>query len=130
MRISDWSSDVCSSDLERRRGNYCTGKFSNAAERRLRPSDHSGFRRASRLRRAHVGTGARQLQRNSGRYVAGPGADGRPKKARVAAVAFAAVVATPSPRSRASSDRTSVVSGKSVSVRVDIGGPRIIKNKK
>src|SRR3546814_5623238 len=57
---------------ERRRGNYCTGKFSNVAERRLRTSDHSGFRRASRLRRAHVGTGARQLQRNSGRYVAGP----------------------------------------------------------
>src|SRR3546814_18571481 len=75
MRISDWSSDVCSSDLagtaRRSSGETCA----NSARRR-----RGGARQAS---------GARQA-----------------------------------------ADRKSVVQGTSVSVRVDLGGRRILKNKK
>src|SRR3546814_15900963 len=73
MRISDWSSDVCSSDLS------CTRSATSTPAR-------SGRRPAAR--------------RSSFR---------RWRRART--------------------DRKSVVSGKSVSVRVDLGGRRIIKNK-
>src|SRR3546814_13971911 len=67
MRISDWSSDVCSSDLERPRAWPLDALFDDR-----RPADRLGIRRW-------------QL------------------------------------------DRKSVVQGKSVSVRVDLGGRRIIK---
>src|SRR3546814_17435327 len=81
MRISDWSSDVCSSDL-------CADVGDQDARR--------GAPRARRDRRPCAG----QLSR----------ADG------------------PQPR-RLVQDRKSVVEGKSVSVRVDLGGRRIIKKK-
>src|SRR3546814_21155280 len=68
MRISDWSSDVCSSDLPTRRD---------------QPS--------------------------------------RPARGRAG---------RPAPTPRRAADRKSVVEGKSVSVRVDLGGRRIIKKKK
>src|SRR3546814_8622758 len=71
MRISDWSSDVCSSDLIR------------TAHRAIPP------RRAQHL-----------LRQGRARH-----------------------------RRRAHQDRKSVVKGKSVSVRVDLGGRRIIKKK-
>src|SRR3546814_14857226 len=94
MRISDWSSDVCSSDLVADDG---TSPADGGAEPirkgagvppRRRPG---GPRAVPRLRR---------LLR--------PGPAGRPQDAE---------------------DRKSVVSGKSVSVRVDLGGRRIIKKK-
>src|SRR3546814_16785133 len=77
MRISDWSSDVCSSDLDRgRRLGY--GEPRGTAEQPA-PSRGSGRRSG----------GAREPAR--------------------------------------AGDRKSVVSGKSVSVRVDLGGRRFIK---
>src|SRR3546814_19757534 len=82
MRISDWSSDVCSSDL------CCRGRCS------------------TRLLR---GVGERRI-----------GVDGVVDAGSVAHV----------PRRRfPAPDRKSVVSGKSVSVRVDLGGRRVIKKK-
>src|SRR3546814_7284025 len=82
MRISDWSSDVCSSDLRRQRRPYPA-----AARRR-------------RLRHPVRGDG-----------------DVHPRLGGAAR-----------PRLLAP-DRKSVVWGKSVSVRVDLGGRRIIKKK-
>src|SRR3546814_17042175 len=86
MRISDWSSDVCSSDLP------------TAAERideRLEELAQSALRQE----RGDWAAGER-----------GPATDG-----------------APAGRRRRRTDRKSVVSGKSVSVRVDLGGRRIIK---
>src|SRR3546814_6183574 len=78
MRISDWSSDVCSSDLGRR-------LFAALVARRQAP----------------------RLRLDRGRQRPALGAlDGWRR-----------------------GDRKSVVSGKSVSVRVDLGGRRIIKKK-
>src|SRR3546814_16013217 len=84
MRISDWSSDVCSSDL-------------NLNRWYLRLDFGCGFQAA------HV----RDFDSPSRRSL------GNQRQ-----------------RLRPSRDRKSVVSGKSVSVRVDLGGRRIIKKKK
>src|SRR3546814_2927069 len=83
MRISDWSSDVCSSDLT------------------MVETDRAGAH-GSRRRPAHA--------RHHG---AGIHATGQER----------------SKRHVGDQDRKSVVSGKSVSVRVDLGGRRIIKKK-
>src|SRR3546814_16273286 len=92
MRISDWSSDVCSSDL--------------------------GARFPGRCARRGAAGGA------------GGGAD-RPRRARFAAARSRALSLWPRyRRNDDSGDRKSVVSGKSVYVRVDLGGGRIIKKKK
>src|SRR3546814_12299195 len=82
MRISDWSSDVCSSDL---------------LLTQLRASDFHVF---TRLEVEQVCAAAGWTVRSDG-AVALPG-----------------------------TDRKSVVEGKRVSVRVDLGGRRIIKKKK
>src|SRR3546814_17246518 len=87
MRMSDWSSDVCSSDLRAR----------SSRAVRCRPGDRSSRQRNCACRCA--------AQRHRGR-AARPGRRGVPI------------------------DRKSVVEGKSVSVRVDLGGRRIIKKKK
>src|SRR3546814_12987313 len=102
MRISDWSSDVCSSDLpvvqQEREGQA------------VRPAGdgrgHCGARLERRQRR-HGGGELRRLYRHCGEAgwtsaVAGEGGG---------------------------ADRKRVVEGKSVSVRVDLGGRRIIKKK-
>src|SRR3546814_18783641 len=78
MRISDWSSDVCSSDLTKDEQFMADGEFDWL-----------------------------------------PGAGGAAWTLCEAAPCDACVTR----------DRKSVVSGKSVSVRVDLGGRRIIKNK-
>src|SRR3546814_18521605 len=100
MRISDWSSDVCSSDLVVRGAEY--GRRVNG-----RDDDRSEPRRqelAAALRHAEV---LSQQGLCGGR-------------------------AEEDDRARAADaeDRKSVVTGKSVSVRVDLGGRRIIKKKK
>src|SRR3546814_11890099 len=103
MRISDWSSDVCSSDLARPR------RFHRQMDRAggPRPAAHRRHRRRTRdARRGGAGDRA-GIARGAG----GTGQDRRPGY----------------PRSRA--DRKSVVSGKSVSVRVALGGRRIMKKK-
>src|SRR3546814_16981257 len=104
MRISDWSSDVCSSDL------YYRG----SAERRA-------LRRSPRLRRlgklsAWDSAGPRRSRRGyARRSPCGSSPDCRHRRS--------------GPQYPWSCDRKSVVWGKSVSVRVDLGGRRIIKKK-
>src|SRR3546814_11874283 len=100
MRIIDWSSDVCSSDL-RSCERYRVSGGSVAAQR--------GFLRIGR-NAAHgndLGNGA--FERIGSSVIRIP--DG-PRLRRVIVVR---------------SDRKSVGSGQSVSVRVDLGGRRIIK---
>src|SRR3546814_15352235 len=92
MRISDWSSDVCSSDL--------------ADVQRPDRQGLSGLGIATWLLRS----GVQQGQRIEGN--------------------LALLVGRDDHDARAALDRKSVVSGKSVSVRVDLGGRRFIKKKK
>src|SRR3546814_11508047 len=97
MRISDWSSDVCSSDL-------------TAVRLRLGALGFGTLRRLDRgeaARRRSGAAGSRRARRGGFalRFRSGGGRFGR------------------------GLDRKSVVEGKSVSVRVDLGGRRIIKTK-
>src|SRR3546814_14303382 len=110
MRISDWSSDVCSSDLEL--DGFLLAATEELARLEHRPID--GARTEAFL--------ADLWQRTF---------------ARVAAAEEAWLERSFIKRGRAfverlypEADRKSVVSGKSVSVRVDLGGRRIIKKKK
>src|SRR3546814_12880243 len=108
MRISDWSSDVCSSDLEEealaaersdmQKGARLAGELTTVSELLL--GSEGGL---SQLRQA-----ARRLDRMAAEHP-------------LLAEALASL-------DRA--DRKSVVEGKSVSVRVDLGGRRILKKKK
>src|SRR3546814_17460156 len=84
MRISDWSSDVCSSDLAR-----------------SAPGRSSGS----------------------------PGYAGRGSGRRPSTTAGTAATQRCTGKARRHGDRKSVVEGKSVSVRVDLGGGRRIKKK-
>src|SRR3546814_15367105 len=101
MRISDWSSDVCSSDLERAPGDAIGAK---PVEDRPVEARRGGDRGVGmeRIIVAREAVDQRLL---------GPGCK------------FGALV-------RGRGDRKSVVWGKSVSVRVDLGGRGIIKKKK
>src|SRR3546814_6577012 len=102
MRISDWSSDVCSSDL--RAGSF-VGPSTRGPRRERMLARPGGFRRAL-----------------SGH---------RPARWRIAGrrggALFLPVRTDPQHHPE---DRKSVVKGKSVSVRLDLGGRRIIKKKK
>src|SRR3546814_13478926 len=92
MRISDWSSDVCSSDLVRPRPFACCNP------------PH------------HLGEIAEWRTTSSG-------------SARGGITCTAAEPCAP-PDQRPHTDRKRVVSGQSVSVRVDLGGRRIINKKR
>src|SRR3546814_14243076 len=94
MRISDWSSDVCSSDL----------------------SSPARTGRPGRTPPAPLGSPTGSARWHGGRI----GCRCRPPPAPRPAQAL---------RQRRRRDRKSVVSGKSVSVRVDLGGRRVIKHK-
>src|SRR3546814_19119600 len=99
MRISDWSSDVCSSDLQ----------VLGAADKREAAGDGHARDRIDRQRGGqHIGFAIVLLLL----------ADIAQRRGEVRAA-----IGRPA-------DRQSVVSGKSVSVRVDLGGHRIIKTKK
>src|SRR3546814_17220221 len=91
MRISDWSSDVCSSDL------VPSAKRSPSTKSRSK-SEPSVFRSSN------AKTGRK--------------------------IFCTSRICSPMPISAPVLDRKSVVSGKSVSVRVDLGGLRIINKKK
>src|SRR3546814_12857262 len=109
MRISDWSSDVCSSDLGAQGGN-------SAAQVQGVPT--SGWRQplpAHSTQRLQ----ALVVSLPTGRRRAGVLHRGVPKSH-----------AGGGPCRTRSGDRKSVVEGKRVSVRVDLGGRRIIKKKK
>src|SRR3546814_21166807 len=99
MRISDWSSDVCSSDLSSRDDESEGGAPQGNAAR-----DGDGGRN-DRLSQHQADV---LDQRRRGR---GGGPDVRQEGSRAR-------------------DRKSVVSGKSVSVRVDRGGRRMFKKKR
>src|SRR3546814_12424273 len=106
MRISDWSSDVCSSDLV------------DVVEAGGIDLDE----RFARLRR-----GLRNLVDLHGFGTAGRvNADGFHRKSSWSVGRLQRASGIIAPGSR---DRKSVVSGTSVSVRVDLGGRRIIKKK-
>src|SRR3546814_13212795 len=113
MRISDWSSDVCSSDLleEADGALYDPPANGSGRPRRLLYDDGDGdqnFRNSDR--------GIRSDSREPGRFEA-------------VHVAHPIRATTPRPNIPGI-NRKSVVEGKSVSVRVDIGGRRSIKKKK
>src|SRR3546814_11161679 len=98
MRISDWSSDVCSSDLHR------------AASGILLPwAALRGKASGSRQSTARIQVRADELS---------------------PAIVAARPATTTGPILHDAVDRKSVVSGKSVSVRVDLGGGRIITKKR
>src|SRR3546814_15057035 len=99
MRISDWSSDVCSSDLFS--GILTTSSY--AAETRILENFHG----SERTRQAHIG----------------------PEDGTMKLVIQIPCLNEAEDLPATLADRKSDVEGKSVSVRVDIGGRRIIKNK-
>src|SRR3546814_20261743 len=105
MRISDWSSDVCSSDLH--------GAPRPAREAGGRGADSSG-RRAAGAPAPRRGAEQWGIEQAGGRRGHG-------------AVLLLAVFVGGPPSDE---DRKSVVTGKRVSVRVDLGGRRHLKKKK
>src|SRR3546814_21010009 len=111
MRISDWSSDVCSSDLSEHSGDART------------PEEHQG------AKVSHISAKARRV---SVSYH--PEADRAVSdtKATASAISFSRAAMGTREKLYASTacpsrDRKSVGSGKSGSVRVDLGGGRNIK---
>src|SRR3546814_18225082 len=122
MRISDWSSDVCSSDLPAR-------SLASALGHCPRPGHH--HKRAPGARVAVPAAKTAALG-GAGALDCGAMAAAQPAVRQLGAAALAATMPgrpQPPPGSGLR-DRTSVVEGKSVSVRVDLGGRRIIKKKK
>src|SRR3546814_12413256 len=108
MRISDWSSDVCSSDLQR---NWTVQKAGELA--------------------ANVTQARRQFLETEFRYAFANDADiALAHSTSSSAPPQAALFHSQADADNEAEDRTSVVEGKSVSVRVDLGGRRIIKQKK
>src|SRR3546814_13592463 len=103
MRISDWSSDVCSSDLAARHGfvRACRGRLSGDAPVAQGPSDAIPAPGLRGGRRAELRPDCGGEERDAGEA-------GR----------------------RGAGDRKSVGEGKGVSVRVDLSGGRRIKKKK
>src|SRR3546814_12268972 len=101
MRISDWSSDVCSSDLAASRMASLLGEtVGETVGYRMRLDNKISAR--TRIEVVTEGVFARMVLDD-------------PDLASISAVLL---------------DRKSVVLGKSVSVRVDLGGRRLIKTKK
>src|SRR3546814_16435595 len=121
MRISDWSSDVCFSDLSCGGGGSPPSTSTASASPRASPAE------------LRIQCGKRPWRRIE--------ATGRPVSmirkrgsedacmASIIPVGAARVAGGVDP-ARYTGDRKSVVEGQSVSVRVDHGGRRIIKNKK
>src|SRR3546814_17844978 len=117
MRIIDWSSDVCSSDLASAhwRGNICCP----TRIRRSGKSDRTNAVQAARKIPPHAlpdrAGGYPERRDRTQNVVPVPRDGGYRDQARY--------------RWAHNVDRKSVVSGKSVSVRVDLGGRRIITKK-
>src|SRR3546814_18413068 len=107
MRISDWSSDVCSSDLNHRSDGFLSGR--------------------GRLPNACAFVGV-SLRRHALCKVRRSSAASKCRACRKTA-ASKTVMRRISGQAESPQDRKSVVWGKSVSVGVDLGGRRIIKKK-
>src|SRR3546814_15792888 len=118
MRISDWSSDVCSSDLDRPRRGCRRGQRGHARRGRRRAAPRP--RRAARQARLGRSLPRCDAQEKSGgeEQVSDRYTD-KPFLRFVEAWVLKAI----------GQDWKSAVSGKSVSVRVDMGGRGIIKKK-
>src|SRR3546814_16494219 len=119
MRISDWSSDVCSSDLDRH--DYDTSSVKSVA--------FGGSPSAEELQR--------KIRETFPNVTTTSNAYGLTETSSVAtvisgddAVAKPTSVGPPVPTVKVQIDRKSVVKGKSVSVRVDLGGRRLMTKKK
>src|SRR3546814_11107563 len=104
MRMSDWSSDVCSSALR-----PCAPQAPTPASTRRFPH----HRHSRRCHSFHSPINQHQVSRPPGGQEA---ARGIPTEA-------------PAPPTARTKDRKSLGKGKRVSVRVDVGGRRIIKKK-
>src|SRR3546814_13593249 len=112
MRISDWSSDVCSSDLAKRKAHwpFCRrSRFANPILMTALPAKRIGQSNFV-LALASASSQRKSTQRGGG-------------------LTMAHMAMGQAPASTARSDRTSVVSGKSVTVREELGG-RSLKQKK
>src|SRR3546814_18671018 len=123
MRISDWSSDVCSSDL---RGVLVLDHAGDGAERTVGdvPRDRAPELPRRDAPRLAIGTGRDDRHigvAEGGVEVIAEGVELTDHLARQMRLGDGA---------RAQQDRKSAVEGKSVSVRVDLGGRRIITNTK
>src|SRR3546814_15094300 len=114
MRISDWSSDVCSSDLAD------AHKPSRTAAARPAPRT---ARRAPRPPTAPdkraPGTAARRADDRDSRAAR--------SRRRTASTGWRAPAASTTSPSRATTNRTHIVEGKSASVSVDLGGGHVIR---
>src|SRR3546814_15768050 len=110
MRISDWSSDVCSSDL----GQELAAEAAPARGRKPRAARLHAASPAVTMRRMHRFAFITLLLLVS---------------SLAQAAQPVATVRVGFDRDGVPSDRKSVVEGKSVSVRVDLGGRRIIQKK-
>src|SRR3546814_11970588 len=119
MRISDWSSDVCSSDLQREAEREETAHAVAEQHRRR------GFLRPQSIQRALKAAGDVVGEREIA--LLGPGATPVEQQR---AQAVRCQPAQQRALGREVKDRKSVVEGKSVAVRVNIGGWRITKKKK
>src|SRR3546814_12996890 len=102
MRISDWSSDVCSSDLD-------------------------DLARWSRLTEKHRACLDLLLERMTSKEIARVLDVAKATVDQRLTAARSILGVTSRDKAAIESDRKSVVSGKSVSVRVDLGGRRIIQ---
>src|SRR3546814_14365865 len=117
MRISDWSSDVCSSDLHTaavQHRHRCDAVDDGAPGRRIETVRIMPTTRAETASIITRGSGRQVVERDA------PGRDRRRRRHLDIDPQGLAVGA----------DRKSVVQGKRVSVRVDLGGRRIITKKK
>src|SRR3546814_11076723 len=117
MRISDWSSDVCSSDLS---------SFTAGSDMTLTQNVHVVGGNAT------FDTGANNVTLTGamdGTQCLIKAGSGRLTLAAAASNDIGACVEEGTLSFNNRLDRKSVVEGKSVSVRVEIGGRRIIKNK-
>src|SRR3546814_21139249 len=110
MRISDWSSDVCSSDLVTSQGSPLLVDETTAAEIELGAQDilAGGAARAYGRQQEAALSRSRARSARAGGYL-GAGA--------------------PLPTGAGQADRKSAGQGKSVAVRVDLGGCRSLKQK-
>src|SRR3546814_18223113 len=114
MRISDWSSDVCSSDLEADRNDIRVDLRIAEPARRGHPAP------AVDQRQRPAGTEAEQI----GELLARPGRIAVSGGLRKGRRDRSDVVER---LRRRNIDPKSVVTGKSVSLRVDLGGCRLLK---
>src|SRR3546814_15680638 len=128
MRISDWSSDVCSSDLRRggranspaERRRLCLGGRPCASRRPFGPPQHEAYWIVS------VG----KPRPEEARRVVSKGGFSGPWNRRTGFSELWAASCSDARCRTYAPDRKSVVEGQSVTVRVDLGGRRVMKKHK